>query len=706
MLRVDSWTYFFCMIVRFLFIVIALCVHNFIWTQCVNAPNIDSLDQPTCSNQFGVIYLSGLPPSGWTINSLPPGFTQSGVGPIAVITNLTPGGSFSFDYFDAVTGCTSIPSSSVNINAVPAIPQTPIAGVPTQPTCALATGSVTLINLPNSGGWTVTVIGTNPASSNTISGLGTSVTISNLTVNAYSFNVTSNSTGCTSANSNTVFINSPVNPAAPIVGAIIQPNCLTNSGSVNLSGLPAVGPWTVFASPGGQTLAGSGSTGVFSGLTPGASYTFTVVNSASCTSAVSLSAVINPAVAIPITPTFTLIQPTCPLPTGTISVTTPLGGGFTYSINGATYQASPNFGGLSAGNYTVFVQNTSSGCVTSNPVPASINPVPQPPAISVAVINNVTCFGANDGWAVGVVDSLGTPPFIYSWAPGSIANDTASNLSPGNYNFAVIDAANCLVVTGITITEPAPLAIVGDSTPINCATGQLGTMQVTVSGGIGPYNYLWAPLGQTGQSISNLNTGNYSVVVFDANNCQIAFSSSIGIINALPISLVPGDTTINPGTSFTAGVVNLANGSILWTPNQGLSCDDCPNPLVAPDTTTVYYASVTDANGCTGSDSMLVTVKLLCGEFFVPTIFSPNGTGPDENDELRVFGKEVCVKDFSWVIYDRWGQKVFESVNINMTWDGFYKGRPAQEGNYVFDLSLQLYDDTIIRKSGSLSLVR
>ena len=102
----------------------------------------------------------------------------------------------------------------------------------------------------------------------------------------------------------------------------------------------------------------------------------------------------------------------------------------------------------------------------------------------------------------------------------------------------------------------------------------------------------------------------------------------------------------------------------------------------------------------------MVTVKLICGEYFVPTIFSPNGTGPSENNTLKVFGKPGCVKDYSFVIYDRWGQKVFDATTIYLEWDGFYKGRPAQEGNYVYDLNIQLYDDTMLHKSGSLSLVR
>jgi gliding motility-associated-like protein len=316
----------------------------------------------------------------------------------------------------------------------------------------------------------------------------------------------------------------------------------------------------------------------------------------------------------------------------------------------------------------------------------------------------VTCFGSNDGWAVGQVDSLGTPPFVYSWSPVSIANDTATNLSPGTYNFVVVDALQCVVIQSVTISQPTSMAIVGDSTPINCATGQLGTMDVTVTGGSGPYTYAWSPGGQSTDSIFNLNIGNYSVVVADTNGCQVSFSSTIGIVNSLQAVISPGDTTINPGTFFTANVNVGTNFN--WSPSQGLSCDDCPNPMVMPDTTTMYYVNVSDNNGCVGEDSMLVTVKLLCGEYFVPTIFSPNGTGPDANNTLRVFGKEVCIKDFSFVIYDRWGQKVFESVSINMAWDGFFKGRPAQEGNYVYDLNLQLYDDSIIRKSGSLTLVR
>jgi gliding motility-associated-like protein len=439
-------------------------------------------------------------------------------------------------------------------------------------------------------------------------------------------------------------------------------------------------------------------------LAASTSYTFYVVNAASCSSAVSAPAVISPTLSIPSIPSAILTQPTCPIPTGTLNVTSPLGATFVYAVNGGAYQAAPTFAGLTGGNYTLSVQNSVSGCITQNPSAYIINPTPVAPVISILYVDSVSCFGLSNGGAAVQIDSLGTPPFVFSWSPMGGTNDTVTGLPIGNYNIVVVDAANCVVVQGFSIFQPTALSIIGDSTPIDCASGILGTMDVSVTGGTGTYTYLWTPNGQTTDSISNLNIGNYGVNVSDANGCQIGYAAQIVITNSLNVAIQPNDTTINPGGSFAANV-NVGN-TFLWTPNQGLSCNTCPNPLITPDTTTLYFVDVVDANGCQGQDSMLVTVKLLCGDFFVPSIFSPNGTGPDENNILKVLGKEVCVKDFSFMIFDRWGEKIFEGTDISQSWDGFYKGKPMQMGNFVYDLNIQMYDDTMIHKSGSLTLVR
>ena len=284
-------------------------------------------------------------------------------------------------------------------------------------------------------------------------------------------------------------------------------------------------------------------------------------------------------------------------------------------------------------------------------------------------------------------------------------NDTVTNLPLGNYNIVVVDAAQCVVVQSFTIAQPSALTIFGSSTPIDCELGTLGTVDVDVSGGEQPYLYTWNIPSVSTDSISNLDIGPYSVNVTDNNGCSIAYGTTIGIINDLLVNINPADTSINPGTSFVANAYSLGS-EYVWTPIDGLSCTTCPNPVVSPDSSGIYYVSVSDDNGCQGNDSMSVTVKLLCGELYVPTIFSPNGIGPEANNTLWVFGKVACIKRFSFQIYDRWGEMVFESINILDGWNGNFKERPATSGNYVYKLSVLLFDDSIYNASGSVTLVR
>ena len=172
-------------------------------------------------------------------------------------------------------------------------PTAPTVGIITQPTCAVATGSVVLNGLPPTGTWTI-----NPGN---YAGTGTSATISGLAAGTYNFTVT-NVSGCTSAGSADVVINAqPTTPTAPIVGIITQPTCAVATGSVVLNGLPPTGTWTI--NPGGIT--GTGTSTTISGLATGI-FNFTVTNVSGCTSAGSADVVINAQPPTPSTPMITL----------------------------------------------------------------------------------------------------------------------------------------------------------------------------------------------------------------------------------------------------------------------------------------------------------------------------------------------------------------------------------------------------------------
>ncbi len=268
------------------------------------APVVGTITQPaSCAATTGSVVLSGLPSTGtWTIN---PG-AITGTGTSTTISNLIPG-TYNFSVTSAA-GCISNPSADVIINAPPVAPTAPIVGTVTQPSsCAAPTGTVILNGLPATGTWII-----NPGS---ITGTGTSATITNLVPGTYSFNVTSEA-GCISLPSAEIVINDAPATLAPIIGTITQPaSCAVPTGSVVLSGLPATGTWTI--NPG--SIAGTGTTATIANLIPG-SYNFYVTSEAGCISFASATVVINAAPAAPAAPVIgTVTQPaSCAAPTGSI----------------------------------------------------------------------------------------------------------------------------------------------------------------------------------------------------------------------------------------------------------------------------------------------------------------------------------------------------------------------------------------------------
>jgi gliding motility-associated-like protein len=150
-------------------------------------------------------------------------------------------------------------------------------------------------------------------------------------------------------------------------------------------------------------------------------------------------------------------------------------------------------------------------------------------------------------------------------------------------------------------------------------------------------------------------------------------------------------------------VLNGSGGvSYTWSPPAGLSCTNCQFPVATPSVTTVYTLTVTDANGCTDSDTVTVFVDIACGEIFVPNAFSPNGD--NANDTFYVRGN--CIKFMQFEIYNRWGEKVFSSTDPAKGWDGTWRGEKCEAATFTYFLRATLIDDTQINKQGTISLVK
>jgi len=127
-------------------------------------------------------------------------------------------------------------------------------------------------------------------------------------------------------------------------------------------------------------------------------------------------------------------------------------------------------------------------------------------------------------------------------------------------------------------------------------------------------------------------------------------------------------------------------------------------PQLTSLTNGTYTVTVTDGNGCATTYSVLFDVIGDCVDpvVYVPNIFSPNGDG--NNDVFYV--RATMIRKFHLLIYDRWGEKLFESDDIASGWDGTYKGQDMHSDVYVYHLALTLSDNTEVKRKGNISLVR
>jgi gliding motility-associated-like protein len=255
-------------------------------TENLPAPVVGIITQPSCILSTGSVVLTGLPSAGtWSLRRLPDGVTITGNGSGYTVTSLLKG-TYTFTVTNE-NGCISAATIPIVINDQPSVPAVPSAGIITPPTCAIPTGSVVINGLPVSGQWILTRY----PGTIILTGSGSTTTVTGLPPGTYNFTVT-NTAGCISIPSQNVLIPArPENPSPPVVGTIIQPNYVNPKGSVFLNGLPSTGTWILVRKPDGVSLQGSGTAITINDLIPGV-YTFSVTNTAGCTSSESNEVVI------------------------------------------------------------------------------------------------------------------------------------------------------------------------------------------------------------------------------------------------------------------------------------------------------------------------------------------------------------------------------------------------------------------------------
>ncbi len=399
--------------------------------------------------------------------------------------------------------------------------------------------------------------------------------------------------------------------------------------------------------------------------------------------------VINPLLSF----TTSTVPSNCNLANGSATAN-PIGGNPSYTYNwsnGATRQSASN---LSVNSYTVIVTD-SNGCSQNTIV--VIDSVPQPASTIISAFDPL-CNGDATGVATMSV-SAGVAPFTYQWSGNGGTNLSASGLTAGTYSFTLTDSVGCQITRTVTINQPSLVVLNPASTPDNCDSTN-GTASANASGGTGVLQYNWST-SETQSSITGLSAGTYSVTATDDNGCTKT-ATVVVIQNSGPTANAGNSINIFQGAN--AMLSGSGGGNYLWSPAYGLSCISCQSPVASPTKTTMYYLVVTDANGCTDMDSVIVTVENGCmDELFIPNAFSPNEDG--QNELFKVISRN-CIKAMKLIVYDRWGEIVFETNNINEGWDGKFKGELLDTDVFAYTLVAELLNNSHVTKKGNVSLIR
>lgn len=391
---------------------------------------------------------------------------------------------------------------------------------------------------------------------------------------------------------------------------------------------------------------------------------------------------------------------------------------FTYLWDDNQAQTTQTASDLPAGSYSVFITDAN-GCTYS--ATTTIN---EPTLLTIDLSSTlITCSGLSDASASVVADG-GTPPYTYEWSNGANTSNI-DNIGPGDYSVTVMDNNGCEENGSVTIDDPLPITVSVETDSATCWGYEDGAIVVSASGGSNSAEgFLYSIDGgnnfQTSNIFNGLGSGIFpNIIVQDLGSSENCVSSPISATvnhpNPMFVTVEPEDTlleldepltlTLNVDESLGYTLDDIT--SVSWSPSEGLSCTDCLTPTVLTyENFITYEVDITYSSGvgisqCFTDASSVVQVDNNL-RFFIPDAFTPNGDGI--NDDFRVYGEGF--RNVSLLIFNRWGEKLFESFNQFEGWDATYKGELVDPGVYTYFFEGEYLDGKEVSQKGSVTVLR
>ena len=396
------------------------------------------------------------------------------------------------------------------------------------------------------------------------------------------------------------------------------------------------------------------------------------------------------------------------------------GGTSPYSIVWSNGLTSQDAAGLLPGDYTVTVTD-------ANNCTASITEtILETAAITVDFSTaDILCKGENTG-SIQINVTGGSGDYSYDWTGSNGYSSTMGDLTDlpaGVYSLDIEDTDGCAFNAMVEILEPAEaLDAFYSAEDISCPGLNDGSISIEAVGGSPPYLYDFNNNGFFGNpNFLALSPGLYNAIVQDDNGCQFELADML-IGDPVPFSVDLGsDLIVLYGESVfmdpdlaNVDPANYNDYTYQWISTNPNVQPNNPNWLTTyfnPTGATTVSLTVTSNSGCVAEDQIDIFV-LTQREIEVPTGFTPGIDGPSENNLLHVHGKSGMVEKIkSFQVFDRWGELLYEAFDfqindLNIGWDGTFKGKEMPAGVYVWHAEVDYIDGLTESYKGHTTLIR
>ena len=474
-----------------------------------------------------------------------------------------------------------------------------------------------------------------------------------------------------------------------------------NDGSIDVNPTGGVAPYTYSWSDFGN---GKLRTDLVSGK-----YTVTVTDSNNCEKSVEIE--------LKSAPQFNITSDVSPITCfgandGSIKLTID-GGKAPISLEWADDpQAGTTRSNLKSGVYSVLLKD-SSGCEINE-----IYTITEPAKLQLSAIKSdaLDCDDPNSG-SIDLQVIGGNPPFTYVWSNGDTTEDL-SDVSANNYSVIVTDSKGCTVEKTFSIVRPFELKIdLTSNLRVVCETRDVYLVnKVTIEGGVFPYTVKWSSgdvSGSNGEIMETNVEGSYSVEVTDNNGCTKTQIFDV----VLPKLGYPefdytsfywqtfGALTFNDPITFTNNSTESFL-SVSWDFGDGNSSDQ-NDPVHSYEKKGSYDVTlyVTYFSGCIYEIKKTIYVGDSY-EIEFPNAFTPNGDGLNDTFRPVYYG----FKSVDLQVFDTWGTLIYtetaKGANIMNGWNGMLNGKPATNGNYIFQVSGEAFNGETVLKNGPFTLLR